>query len=277
MRAYLDLLKDIRDNGASRGDRTGTGTRSVFGRQLRFDLRAGFPLLTTKKVHFKSVVNELIWFLNGDTNTAWLRENGVSIWDEWATEAGDLGPLYGAQWRRWPTRDGGSVDQLAYVLDCLRNRPESRRILFHGWNVEYLPDETLSPQENVQAGRMALPPCHLLYQFYVQDGCLSALLFIRSSDTFLGLPFNIASVALLTHMLAQQADLGVADVVISLGDAHIYSNHTEQVNTQLSRSPGPLPQLQILRRPDSLFEYCFEDFSLTGYEPQAHIPAPVAI
>ena len=277
MRAYLDLLKDIRDNGASRGDRTGTGTRSVFGRQLRFDLRAGFPLLTTKKVHFKSVVNELIWFLNGDTNTAWLRENGVSIWDEWATEAGDLGPLYGAQWRRWPTRDGGSVDQLAYVLDCLRNRPESRRILFHGWNVEYLPDETLSPQENVGAGRMALPPCHLLYQFYVQDGCLSALLFIRSSDTFLGLPFNIASVALLTHMLAQQADLGVADVVISLGDAHIYSNHTEQVNTQLSRSPGPLPQLQILRRPDSLFEYCYEDFALTGYEPQGHISAPVAI
>ena len=277
MRAYLDLLKDIRDNGASRGDRTGTGTRSVFGRQLRFDLRAGFPLLTTKKVHFKSVVNELIWFLNGDTNTAWLRENGVSIWDEWATEAGDLGPLYGAQWRQWPTRDGGSVDQLAYVLDCLRNRPESRRILFHGWNVEYLPDETLSPQENVQAGRMALPPCHLLYQFYVQDGCLSALLFIRSSDTFLGLPFNIASVALLTHMLAQQADLGVADIVISLGDAHIYSNHSEQVNTQLSRTPGPLPQLQILRRPDSLFEYCYEDFSLTGYEPQAHISAPVAI
>lgn len=277
MRAYLDLLKDIRDNGASRGDRTGTGTRSVFGRQLRFDLRSGFPLLTTKKVHFKSVVNELIWFLNGDTNTAWLRENGVSIWDEWATEAGDLGPLYGAQWRRWPTRDGGSVDQLAYVLDCLRNRPESRRILFHGWNVEYLPDETLSPQENVQAGRMALPPCHLLYQFYVQDGCLSALLFIRSSDTFLGLPFNIASVALLTHMLAQQADLGVADIVISLGDAHIYSNHSEQVNTQLSRTPGPLPQLQILRRPDSLFDYCYEDFALTGYEPQAHIPAPVAI
>ena len=277
MRAYLDLLKDIRDNGASRGDRTGTGTRSVFGRQLRFDLRAGFPLLTTKKVHFKSVVNELIWFLNGDTNTAWLRENGVSIWDEWATEAGDLGPLYGAQWRRWPTRDGGSVDQLAYVLDCLRNRPESRRILFHGWNVEYLPDETLSPQENVRAGRMALPPCHLLYQFYVQDGCLSALLFIRSSDTFLGLPFNIASVALLTHMLAQQADLGVADIVISLGDAHIYSNHSEQVDTQLSRTPGPLPQLQILRRPDSLFDYCYEDFALTGYEPQAHIPAPVAI
>ncbi len=277
MRAYLDLLTDIRDNGTRRDDRTGTGTRSVFGRQLRFDLRAGFPLLTTKKVHFKSVVNELIWFLNGDTNTAWLREHGVSIWDEWATEDGDLGPLYGAQWRRWPTRDGQAVDQIAYVLDCLRNRPESRRILFHGWNVEYLPDEALSPQENVRAGRMALPPCHLLYQFYVVDGRLSALLFIRSSDTFLGLPFNIASVALLTHMLAQQADLEVADIVISLGDAHIYANHTEQVETQLSRTPGPLPELRILRRPESLFDYRYEDFSLEGYAPQAHIAAPVAI
>jgi len=277
MRAYLDLLTDIRDNGSDRGDRTGTGTRSVFGRQLRFDLSAGFPLLTTKKVHFKSVVNELIWFLNGDTNTAWLRDHGVSIWDEWATEDGDLGPVYGAQWRSWPTRDGKSLDQLAYVLDCLRNRPDSRRILFHGWNVEYLPDENLSPQDNVRAGRMALPPCHLLYQFYVQDGRLSALLYIRSSDTFLGLPFNIASVALLTHMLAQQADLGVADIVITLGDAHIYSNHAEQVATQLSRTPGSLPELRILRRPDTLFDYRYEDFELDGYDPQAHISAPVAI
>lgn len=277
MRAYLDLLTDIRDNGTDRGDRTGTGTRSVFGRQLRFDLSAGFPLLTTKKVHFKSVVNELIWFLNGDTNTAWLRDHGVSIWDEWATEDGDLGPVYGAQWRSWPTRDGKSLDQLAYVLDCLRHRPDSRRILFHGWNVEYLPDETLSPQDNVRAGRMALPPCHLLYQFYVQDGRLSALLYIRSSDTFLGLPFNIASVALLTHMLAQQADLGVADIVITLGDAHIYSNHAGQVATQLSRIPGSLPELRILRRPDTLFDYRYEDFELEGYDPQAHISAPVAI
>ncbi|MCH1493492.1 MAG: thymidylate synthase [Luminiphilus sp.] len=277
MRAYLDLLTDIRDNGTDRGDRTGTGTRSVFGRQLRFDLSAGFPLLTTKKVHFKSVVNELIWFLNGDTNTAWLRDHGVSIWDEWATEDGDLGPVYGAQWRSWPTRDGKSLDQLAYVLDCLRNRPDSRRILFHGWNVEYLPDENLSPQDNVRAGRMALPPCHLLYQFYVQDGRLSAQLYIRSSDTFLGLPFNIASVALLTHMLAQQADLGVADIVITLGDAHIYSNHAEQVATQLSRTPGSLPELRILRRPDTLFDYRYEDFELDGYDPQAHISAPVAI
>jgi len=277
MQAYLDLLRDIRANGIDKGDRTGTGTRSVFGRQLRFDLTAGFPILTTKKVHFKSVVNELIWFLSGDTNTQWLRENGVSIWDEWATEAGELGPVYGAQWRRWPTRDGEAIDQIAYVLDCLKNRPASRRILFHGWNVEYLPDETQSPQENVDAGRMALPPCHLLYQFYVADGALSALLFIRSSDTFLGLPFNIASVALLTHMLAQQSGLGVGEIVITLGDAHIYSNHKEQVARQLERTPGALPTLKIHRQPPSLFEYRFEDFELVGYEPQSHIPAPVAV
>ncbi|MBT7341306.1 MAG: thymidylate synthase, partial [Halieaceae bacterium] len=233
--------------------------------------------LTTKKVHFKSVANELIWFLKGDTNTAWLKEHGVSIWDEWATEQGDLGPLYGAQWRRWPTQDGREIDQLAYVLDCLKNRPDSRRILFHGWNVEYLPDETLSPQENVRAGRMALPPCHLLYQFYVVDGKLSTLLFIRSSDTFLGLPFNIASVALLTHMLAQQSGLGVSEVVVSIGDAHIYSNHVDQVEVQLARSPAPPPTLKLLRQPDSLFDYCYEDFALEGYSPQAHISAPVAI
>jgi thymidylate synthase len=277
MQAYLDLLRDIRTNGIDKGDRTGTGTRSVFGRQLRFDLTAGFPILTTKKVHFKSVVNELIWFLSGDTNTQWLRENGVSIWDEWATDAGELGPVYGAQWRRWPTRDGEAIDQIAYVLDCLKNRPDSRRILFHGWNVEYLPDETQSPQENVDAGRMALPPCHLLYQFYVADGALSALLFIRSSDTFLGLPFNIASVALLTHMLAQQSGLRVGEIVITLGDAHIYSNHKEQVARQLERTPEALPTLKIHRQPPSLFDYRFEDFELVGYEPQSHIPAPVAV
>ena len=277
MQNYLELLSDIRDNGVDRGDRTGTGTRSVFGRQLRFDLERGFPLLTTKKVHFKSVVNELIWFLKGDTNTRWLKEHGVSIWDEWATEEGELGPLYGAQWRSWPTRDGGTIDQIAYVLDCLKNRPESRRILFHGWNVEYLPDETQSPQDNVLAGRMALPPCHLLYQFYVADGRLSAQLYIRSSDVFLGLPFNIASVALLTHMLAQQSDLVPAEVVVTLGDAHIYANHADQVALQLSRTPNVLPSLNILRRPDSLFEYRFEDFELLGYQPEPHIAAPVAI
>lgn len=277
MQNYLDLLADIRDNGTDRGDRTGTGTRSVFGRQLRFDLDAGFPILTTKKVHLKSVVNELIWFLSGDTNTQWLRENGVSIWDEWATEAGDLGPLYGAQWVNWPTRDGGSINQIDYVVDCLRNRPESRRILFHAWNVEYLPDESISPQENVEQGRMALPPCHLLYQFYVADGKLSAMLYIRSSDAFLGLPFNIASVALLVHMLAQQVDLVPGEVIVTMGDCHLYSNHWEQVATQLARQPKARPQLKILRHPESIYDYKFEDFVLEGYDPEPNISAPVAI
>ena len=277
MQQYLNLLKDIRDNGVDRGDRTGTGTRSVFGRQLRFDLAEGFPILTTKKVHFKSVVNELIWFLNGDTNTQWLRENGVSIWDEWATEAGELGPLYGAQWVNWPTRDGGSINQIDYVIDCLRHRPESRRILFHAWNVEYLPDETMSPQENVEAGRMALPPCHLLYQFYVANGKLSAMLYIRSSDAFLGLPFNIASVSLLVHMLCQQVELEPGEVVVTMGDCHLYSNHAEQVETQLSRQPKSRPTLEIMQKPNSIYDYSFEDFALRDYDPEPNISAPVAI
>ena len=277
MQQYLNLLKDIRDNGVDRGDRTGTGTRSVFGRQLRFDLAEGFPILTTKKVHFKSVVNELIWFLNGDTSTQWLRENGVSIWDEWATEAGELGPLYGAQWVNWPTRDGGSINQIDYVIDCLRHRPESRRILFHAWNVEYLPDETMSPQENVEAGRMALPPCHLLYQFYVANGKLSAMLYIRSSDAFLGLPFNIASVSLLVHMLCQQVELEPGEVVVTMGDCHLYSNHAEQVETQLSRQPKSRPTLEIMQKPNSIYDYSFEDFALRDYDPEPNISAPVAI
>ena len=277
MQQYLDLLRDIRDNGVDRGDRTGTGTRSVFGRQLRFDLAEGFPILTTKKVHFKSVVNELIWFLNGDTNTQWLRENGVSIWDEWATDTGDLGPLYGAQWVNWPTRDGQTINQIDYVIDCLKRRPESRRILFHAWNVEYLPDETMSPQENVEAGRMALPPCHLLYQFYVANGKLSAMLYIRSSDAFLGLPFNIASVSLLVHMLCQQVGLEPGEVVVTMGDCHLYSNHAEQVETQLARQPKARPVLEIVRKPDSVYDYCFEDFVLQGYDPEPNISAPVAI
>ena len=277
MQQYLDLLKDIRDNGVDRGDRTGTGTRSVFGRQLRFNLAEGFPILTTKKVHFKSVVNELIWFLSGDTNTQWLRENGVSIWDEWATDAGDLGPLYGAQWVNWPTQDGETINQIDYVIDCLKHRPESRRILFHAWNVEYLPDETLSPQENVEAGRMALPPCHLLYQFYVANGKLSAMLYIRSSDAFLGLPFNIASVSLLVHMLCQQVGLEPGEVVITMGDCHLYSNHAQQVETQLVREPKARPELEIVRKPESIYDYCFEDFVLKLYDPEPNISAPVAI
>lgn len=277
MKQYLDLLQDILDNGTRKDDRTGTGTLSVFGRQYRHDLSRGFPLLTTKKLHLKSIINELIWFLSGDTNTRWLKENGVSIWDEWATPEGDLGPLYGAQWTAWPTRDGGSINQIDYVVDCLRNNPDSRRILFHGWNVEYLPDEGISPQDNVQAGRMALPPCHLLYQFYVAGGRLSAQLYIRSSDSFLGLPYNTASLAALTMMLAQQCDLEPGEIIITTGDSHLYSNHLEQVREQLSRAPRPLPRLNILRRPESIYDYKFEDFELVAYDPHGHIAAPVAV
>jgi thymidylate synthase len=277
MQAYLDLLTDILEKGAQKGDRTGTGTRSVFSRQLRFDLNDGFPLLTTKKLHFKSIVNELIWFLSGDTNTRWLNDNGVSIWDEWATESGDLGPIYGKQWTAWPTRDGGTINQIDYVVDCLKQNPDSRRILFHGWNVEFLPDESVSPQENVRQGRMALPPCHLVYQFYVANNRLSAQLLIRSSDSFLGLPYNIASLALLTTMLAQQCDLQLGEIIITTGDSHIYSNHEEQVKRQLSRQPGTLPTLTLKRRPSSIYDYRFEDFALQGYDPQPGIPAPVAV
>ena len=277
MKQYLDLLQDILDNGARKNDRTGTGTLSVFGRQYRHDLAQGFPLLTTKKLHLKSIVNELIWFLRGDTNIRWLKENGVSIWDEWATEEGDLGPIYGAQWTAWPTRDGGSINQIDYVVDCLRNNPDSRRILFHGWNVEYLPNEGVSPQDNVRAGRMALPPCHLLYQFYVAGGKLSSQLLIRSRDSFLGLPYNTASLAVLTMMLAQQCDLEPGEIIICTGDSHIYSNHMEQVKQQLSREPRPLPRLKILRRPDSIYDYRFEDFELLDYDPHPNIAAPVAV
>ena len=277
MRQYLDLLQDILDNGATKSDRTGTGTLSVFGRQYRHDLAQGFPLLTTKKLHLKSIINELIWFLSGDTNTRWLKDNGVSIWDEWATEEGDLGPIYGAQWTAWPTRDGETINQIDYVVDCLRNNPDSRRILFHGWNVEYLPDERLSPQDNVRAGRMALPPCHLLYQFYVANGVLSAQLLIRSSDSFLGLPYNTASLAVLTMMLAQQCDLEAGEIIICTGDSHIYSNHLEQVKEQLGREPRKLPQLRILRKPATIYDYRFEDFELQDYSPHPHISAPVAV
>jgi thymidylate synthase len=277
MKSYLDLLGDVLENGAQKGDRTGTGTVSVFGRQFRHDLSKGFPLLTTKKLHFKSIVNELIWFLGGDTNVKWLNENGVKIWNEWATEGGDLGPVYGKQWTAWPTKDGGTINQIDYVVNALKTNPNSRRILFHGWNVEYLPDEKVSPQENARQGKMALPPCHLLYQFYVVDNKLSAHLFIRSSDSFLGLPYNTASLACLTHMLAQQCDLDVGEIVISLSDVHIYSNHMEQVKTQLTREPRQLPELKLLRKPASIYDYKFEDFEVVGYDPHPHIAAPVSI
>ncbi|WP_122523826.1 thymidylate synthase [Pseudomonas viridiflava] len=277
MKSYLELLTDVLENGAIKGDRTGTGTISVFGRQFRHDLSKGFPLLTTKKLHFKSIVNELIWFLGGDTNVKWLNENGVKIWNEWATEEGDLGPVYGKQWTAWPTKDGGTINQIDYVVNALKTNPNSRRILFHGWNVEYLPDEKVSPQENARQGKMALPPCHLLYQFYVVENKLSAHLFIRSSDTFLGLPYNTASLACLTHMLAQQCDIDVGEIVISLSDVHIYSNHMEQVKTQIAREPRQLPELKLLRKPASIYDYKFEDFEVVGYDPHPHISAPVSI
>lgn len=277
MKAYLDLLSDVITNGVVKGDRTGTGTKAVFARQFRHNLADGFPLLTTKKLHFKSIANELIWMLSGSTNVKWLNENGVSIWDEWATEDGDLGPVYGKQWTAWPTKDGRTINQIDYMVDTLKTNPNSRRILFHGWNVEYLPDERQSPQENAENGLQALPPCHLLYQAFVHDRHLSMQLYIRSSDVFLGLPYNTAALALLTHMLAQQCDLIPHEIIVTTGDTHAYSNHMEQIQEQLSRTPKQLPQLKILRRPESIYDYKFEDFEVVGYEPYPSIKAPVAI
>lgn len=264
MRNYLDLLQDVLDNGTSKGDRTGTGTLSVFGRQLRFDLSEGFPLVTTKRIHLKSVVHELLWFLRGDTNIHYLKEHGVRIWDEWADENGDLGPVYGSQWRAWETPDGRVIDQIQQVVDGIKNNPNSRRHLVSAWNVAVI-DE------------MKLPPCHFVFQFYVADGKLSCMLTMRSVDTFLGLPFNIASYALLTHMIAQQCGLEVGEFVWSGGDVHIYSNHLEQVKLQLTRDPFPLPKLNIVRKPDSIFDYTFEDFEFVDYEHHPGIKAPVAV
>jgi len=264
MKQYLELMQDILDNGTDKEDRTGTGTRSVFGRQMRFDLSKGFPLVTTKKLHLRSIIHELLWFLNGDTNTDYLKDNGVSIWDEWANEKGDLGPVYGHQWRSWPTPSGDSIDQMSEVLEQIRNTPDSRRLIVSAWNVGQIPD-------------MALPPCHLLFQFYVADGRLSCQLYQRSADFFLGVPFNIASYALLTHMVAQQTGLEVGDFVWTGGDVHLYSNHFEQANLQLSRDTLALPQLKIARKPDTLFDYNYEDFDIVGYQSHAGIKAPVAI
>ncbi len=264
MKQYLDLLRMVRTQGSDRGDRTGTGTRSVFGYQMRFDLAAGFPLLTTKKLHLKSIIHELLWFLRGDTNIAYLKEHGVSIWDEWADENGELGPVYGAQWRSWPTADGRQIDQIQQVLDAIRDNPESRRLLVCSWNVG-------------EVERMALPPCHCLFQFYVADGRLSCQLYQRSADIFLGVPFNIASYALLTMMMAQVTDLQPGDFVHTLGDAHLYANHFEQADLQLTRSPGPLPQMRINPDVKDLFGFRFEDFSLENYQAEPHIRAPVAV
>ena len=264
MRVYLDLLRLIRDHGTPKPDRTGTGTRSVFGRQLRFDLSAGFPLVTTKRIHVKSVIEELLWFLRGETNVRTLQEKGVTIWDEWADEEGELGPVYGRQWRAWATGDGHHVDQLARVIQQLRNDPDSRRIIVSAWNVGELE-------------KMALAPCHAFFQCHVAAGRLSLQVYQRSADVFLGVPFNIASYALLTHILAQQAELAVGELVWTGGDCHLYLNHLEQADTQLARTPQPLPTLALLRRPADIGDYRYEDFQVIGYEPLAAIRAPVAV
>lgn len=277
MKEYLDLMRHVRDNGVQKGDRTGTGTKSVFGYQMRFDLAQGFPLITTKKCHLKSIIHELLWFLQGDTNIAYLKQNGVKIWDEWATETGDLGPVYGHQWRSWEGPNGVVVDQIKDLVHMIKTKPNSRRLLISAWNPTALPDETLSPQENVAQGRMALAPCHTLFQFYVAEGKLSCQLYQRSADIFLGVPFNIASYALFTMMLAQVCDLGLGDFVHTFGDAHLYSNHAEQVELQLTREPKALPKMKINPAVKDIFAFKFEDFELLDYNPDPHIPAPVAI
>lgn len=279
MRQYLDLLRDVIDNGADKSDRTGVGTRSVFGRQIRFDLSRGFPLVTTRKIHLRSVIYELLWFLTGSTDNRWLRERGVSIWNEWANAKGALGPIYGRQWRSWPGPDGTTIDQISEVVAGIRTNPDSRRLLVSAWNLTALPLDGLSPQENVARGRMALAPCHCLFQFYVRDGKLSCQLYQRSADLFLGVPFNIASYALLTHMIAHQCGLKVGDFVHSFGDLHLYRNHLtpDIVYEQLRREPRPLPRLSIRRLPESLFDYELEDFRFDGYDPHPVIRAPIAV
>jgi thymidylate synthase len=277
MKIYLELLNKIINEGHAKGDRTGTGTLSLFGHQLRFNLQDGFPLVTTKRVHLKSIIHELLWFLKGDTNIAYLKQHNVSIWNEWSDNNGDLGAVYGAQWRSWATPDGRYIDQLQVLVNQLKTNPNSRRMIISAWNVADLPDETISPQANVAQGKMALAPCHALFQFYVADGKLSCQLYQRSCDTFLGLPFNIASYALLTHLLAQQCDLAVGDFIWTGGDVHLYSNHLQQAKLQLSREPFALPQLIIKRKADSLFDYQFEDFELVNYHSHEGIKAEISV
>ena len=277
MRTYLQLLQDILDKGSRKEDRTGTGTISLFGYQMRFDLTKGFPCVTTKKLHLRSIIHELLWFLKGDTNVAYLKDSGVSIWNEWADENGDLGPVYGAQWRNWLAPDGRHIDQMSLLLDDLRNRPDSRRHIISAWNPAVLPDESRSPQDNVSAGLQALPPCHMMFQFHVVNGRLSCQMYQRSADVFLGVPFNIASYALLTMMIAQVLDLKPGDFILSLGDVHIYLNHLEQVKTQLSRDTFPLPVMQINPERKDLFGFVYEDFELQNYQCHAGIKAPIAV
>ena len=277
MKQYLDLLYQVRQFGAFKGDRTGTGTWSLFGHQMRFDLRQGFPLVTTKKIHLKSVIHELLWFLRGDTNVAYLHEHGVTIWDEWADGRGELGPIYGNQWRSWPAPDGRHIDQIGQVLEQIRSNPDSRRIIVSAWNPADLPDERVSPQDNVAAGRMALAPCHAFFQFYVCDGRLSCQLYQRSADVFLGVPFNIASYALLTMMIAQVCELEVGEFIHTLGDVHLYTNHLEQADEQLRRTPYELPTLTLNPEVRDLFAFHFEDFELHDYRCHPPIKAPIAV
>jgi thymidylate synthase len=277
MKQYLELLARVRHHGDRKQDRTGTGTLSVFGHQMRFDLQAGFPLVTTKKIHLKSVIHELLWFLKGDTNTRYLKDNGVSIWDEWATGSGDLGPVYGSQWRSWPTPDGRHIDQISQVVAQIRDNPDSRRIIVSAWNPADLPDERISPQDNVRAGRMALAPCHALFQFYVCNGRLSCQLYQRSADIFLGVPFNIASYALLTMMIAQVCDLQPGEFIHTLGDAHLYANHFEQCDLQLARVPYDLPRLRLNPEVRDLFAFGYDDFEIVNYRHHPHIKAPIAV
>lgn len=277
MQNYLNLLQDILDRGSRKSDRTGTGTISLFGYQMRFDLSQGFPAVTTKKLHLKSIVHELLWFLSGDTNTRYLKDNGVTIWDEWATDEGELGPVYGSQWRNWITPDGRHIDQVTQLLSNLKTRPNSRRHIVSAWNPAVLPDESRSPRENVAAGLQALPPCHTMFQFHVANGSLSCQMYQRSADVFLGVPFNIASYALLTMMIAQVTGLEPGDFVLALGDAHIYLNHMDQVQTQLSRKPFPLPVMKLNPVRKDLFDFCYEDFELVNYRCHPAIRAPIAV
>jgi len=277
VKTYLDLMRHVRDDGVQKGDRTGTGTRSVFGYQMRFDLSRGFPLVTTKKVHLKSIIHELLWFLRGETNLAYLHENGVSIWDGWASENGDLGPVYGYQWRNWPSPEGQHIDQISELISQIKNTPNSRRLIVSAWNVSDLPDESIAPQANVASNKMALAPCHAFFQFYVADGRLSCQLYQRSADIFLGVPFNIASYALLTMMVAQVCDLQIGDFVHTFGDAHLYSNHMQQVNEQLARQPFPLPSMHLNPDVENIFDFRFDDFELRNYQCHPGIKAPIAI
>ncbi len=277
MKQYLDLLRQARENGVYKHDRTGTGTYGLFGYQMRFDLARGFPLLTTKKLHLRSIIHELLWFLSGDTNIDYLNRNKVSIWDEWATEDGELGPVYGEQWRRWPAPDGRTIDQLSEVLHGIRTNPDSRRLVVSAWNPAVLPEPGRAPHENAGRGLQALPPCHCLFQFHVADGRLSCQLYQRSGDIFIGVPFNIASYALLTLMVAQVCDLEPGEFVHTLGDAHLYSNHLEQADEQLQRQPRDPPTMKLNPEVEDLFAFRYEDFELVGYDPHPHIKAPVAV